>query len=925
MRVLGGYRLERELGRGGMGVVHAALSPSGERCALKVLLDLDDEVALERFNREAHAARRLQHPSLVRVLDYGVAEGHPYLVMPLLEGSDLRDRLRSGPLPPGEVAEIGAALADGLAHAHALGILHRDLKPENVILTPRGPILTDFGLAKPLLDRQSLTQTGQLIGTPAYMAPEQARGDKTPIGVATDVYGLGALLYALLVGSAPFRGPTALMILTQVMESVPPPPSTLREGVPAGLEACVMRCLAKEPSQRFEDMVQLRDALSGASPLAAGAAGGGRGPKLGRAVLIALALASLMFLGTVASGLLRPPGPAPSSSPSPAPSSSLSPGSSPTAPTTQSPRQGRYGRDALRKRLEIPPSANAVDFVYDQVVVQLSSPRAFGLRWLEEGAELTKDPELRLAWALVLSQSLGDPASAAPICSELALSQGESPRLRVVRAFTQFRYADPAWVRAEMEIASADPAAPRYAIGLHALSLRTEGNLEAAIAVAEEGSRRGDPGSASVLATCHRRRLAQGSKTSLSEVLQAYARAEDLSFQLFDKVPIPWATNYAEIVYASGDWTKGGERFRVAITEATWTARPAILFAQALRGRMRANADPAQKKTLAREIREVLALAATRTSGVQQTRQLLLHGEEVGAPIEPALRGLAQVRLPLYERAQRADLVLEYLDQVGPEVWNLAYEDLNATIAKKKLDPAKRAQRLLARVRFRRRLVATAADRVGLDQDDRTDAKALEASGRDHDLAWAWVEFERGGVGLEPALSHLNAALAKNPENWPRLVALRAEIQLYLGRRGKSVADIKVLQQVAARRHPAERSRRARLCLLYLKGIHALDRGQDAKARTHLLNLNAASPPFYRRSDALRWEALCRARLGQRRLAAAAERGSYLSQLGLALELLREATLTKRRNRDFAALEDLAIRWPGPSQVRRWALELSEK
>ena len=307
------------------------------------------------------------------------------------------------------------------------------------------PVLTDFGLAKPLLDRQSLTQTGQLVGTPAYMAPEQARGDKSQISVATDVYGLGALLYALLVGSAPFRGPTALMILTQVMDAVPPAPSTLREGVPPGLEATLLRCLAKEPSQRFEDMVQLRDALSGGGEATLEPTSPGRG---GRALLIGMALVSALFLLAVVAGLGRDPAPAASPSPAttslaptelpPTPSRSPSPPATPRVTPSASPLarpkgSGLFGREALRARLGIPAGVNAVDYAYDHVVVKLSSPRAIGLRWLDEGVERTKDPELRLAWALVLSQGLGNPAQAAPICSQVALETGQTPRLRVER------------------------------------------------------------------------------------------------------------------------------------------------------------------------------------------------------------------------------------------------------------------------------------------------------------------------------------------------------------------------------------------------------------------------------------------------------------------------------------------------------------
>jgi serine/threonine protein kinase/tetratricopeptide (TPR) repeat protein len=907
-----------------MGVVYAALNPRGQPCALKLLLDMDDVIAVERFKREAHAARRLRHPHLIEVLDFGVAEGHPYLVMPLLDGLDLRERLRGGPLPVEDVVQIGIALADGLAHAHALGILHRDLKPENVIMRETGPVLTDFGLAKPLLDHQSLTQTGHLVGTPAYMAPEQAQGDKGRIGVATDVYGLGALLYALLVGSAPFRGPTTLMVLNEVIETPPPPPSSLREGVPAWLEACVLRCLAKEPAERFEDMVQLRDALSGgAAPPSQQPPGSGKG----RALLIAAALASLLFLGVVASGLLRPPGAPPSATPSspadsPGDSASVSPSVTPSALQ----RPGRYSREALRERLQIPAGVNAVDHVYDQVVLQLQSPRAFGLRWLDEGAERTRDPELRLAWALVLSQGLGKTAAAAPICSEVAAALGETPRLRVVRGFANFRHAKPGWALAEMEKASADPAAPRYVVGLHALTLLREQKLDAAIAIAERGAREGDPGAASVLATCHRQRAQRGSQAALREARQAYAKAEELSLELFGELPTPWATDYAELLYTSGDYDEGARRFKEAITRATWTARPANLFVQLVRARLPETRDKALRKTLVEQIKETLSLAASRSSGVAQTREILVSCEAVGAHVGPALFGLSEVRLPLYERRLRAELVVDYLDLVEPEVWSRALEDLNASLAQETLSPSQRLLLLLARLRVRRRVMVSPAQRAGPDEDDHREAASIQAGGRKHDVAWAWFEFERGGAGLEAALKHLERALSKRPENWPRLVALRAEIQLYLGRPGKSEADRRLLSQLAAKRHPANRTRRAKLCVLYLRGILAMSRGEDERARAHFAKLNSARPRFYRADDAQRWEGLALARLGKGRLVRAVSLGSYLSELGLALEVLRAATLTQNRNdKQIAALKTLAARWPGSTILRRWALDLAKQ
>jgi len=568
-----------------------------------------------------------------------------------------------------------------------------------------------------------------------------------------------------------------------------------------------------------------------------------------------------------------------------------------------------------------------VDYAYDHVVVKLSSPRAIGLRWLDEGVERTKDPELRLAWALVLSHGLGNPAQAAPICSQVALETGQTPRLRVVRAFTCYTRADPAWVRTEMERAAAAPEAPRYAVGLHALALLREQKLDAAIAIAEEGSRQGDPGAASILASCHTRRLRRGSQEAFQEARLAYARAEELSLELFGRFPAPWASNYAHLLYQAGEHDEGRLRFMKAIEGASWSAQPALLYVELLLNRLRgAGGQRELQRTLIKEIKEILLLGASRTTGVQQTRKLLNYGEVVGARIDAPLQGLSTVRLPGYERTQRAELVLEHLDFADPQIWSRALEDLNAALADGDLDPKRRELLLLARLRVRRRVIPLRARRANSDADDQKEAEAIGSLGRDHDEAWAWVEFERGGAGLEAALERLERALAKNPENWPRLLALRAEIQLYLGRNGKSARDRRLLAHVANNSKLPERKRRAQLCAVYLQGVHAAIKGSDEVARKHFANLNSARPPFYRRHDSARWEALVLVRLGELRRARATGLGEHQSELGLALDVLRTQTLVKRRSdRDFAALEGLAALWPGPSVFRRWALELAEK
>ena len=225
---IGAYRVVRELGRGGMGVVYEGQGPAGQ-VAIKVLLDPD--TSPERFLEEARACARLDHPHLVRLIDQGSAQGHPYLVMPFLEGDTLEARLRqAGPLDPQDATALVATLARALDHVHTQGLLHRDIKPANVLLTAQGPVLTDFGLARDeARDRTRLTQTGMMLGTPGFMSPEQAAGEVQRVGPATDIYGLGALLYAALTGSPPFVG-SVVQVLKQVLSDTPAPPSRRASG-----------------------------------------------------------------------------------------------------------------------------------------------------------------------------------------------------------------------------------------------------------------------------------------------------------------------------------------------------------------------------------------------------------------------------------------------------------------------------------------------------------------------------------------------------------------------------------------------------------------------------------------------------------------------------------------------------------------------
>ncbi|MBL4845954.1 MAG: protein kinase [Planctomycetes bacterium] len=251
------YRVVRELGRGGMGVVLEAFDKRLERrVALKVLLsgDLAGSDARERFQLEARAAARLKHPNLVAVHEVGEEGGRPFLVMDYVEGESLAAWLRrDGPLPSHRAAEIAYCLAEALYTAHVCGILHRDVKPANVLIAKDGKtLLTDFGLAKEIESgREGITQSGYVVGTPAYMSPEQALGQRDRLDRRSDVYGIGATLYEMLVGKPPFVAPTLPVVLSMVVHDEPAPLRPQTPGIDRDLETICLKCLEKEPADRY--------------------------------------------------------------------------------------------------------------------------------------------------------------------------------------------------------------------------------------------------------------------------------------------------------------------------------------------------------------------------------------------------------------------------------------------------------------------------------------------------------------------------------------------------------------------------------------------------------------------------------------------------------------------------------------------------
>src|SRR5215469_2493999 len=260
------YQLQDPIGRGGMATIYRGLDLHMDRVvAVKVLRDVysSDPKFVKRFELEAKAASALQHPNIVQVFDYGLTEGNYFIVMELVEGTDLRRYLRSrGVLDVDRAVIIAHDVALGLGAAHRRNIVHRDVKPQNILVGRRGAIkLTDFGIVSVYKDMnvERLTTTGMTLGTVQYYAPEQAQGEI--VSPAADVYALGIVMYEMLTGRPPFDGDTPVAVAMQHIQDNPLPPSQSNPRIPPALEEIILRCLEKVPEMRFQDGNVLARAL----------------------------------------------------------------------------------------------------------------------------------------------------------------------------------------------------------------------------------------------------------------------------------------------------------------------------------------------------------------------------------------------------------------------------------------------------------------------------------------------------------------------------------------------------------------------------------------------------------------------------------------------------------------------------------------
>ena len=261
----GEYELLEEIARGGMGVVYRARQVRLNRIvALKMILagQFASQQEVVRFRREAEAAANLRHPGIVAIHEIGEEQGQHYFSMDFVQGRNLAEIIREGRLPARRAARYSQAIADAIHYAHQQGVLHRDLKPSNILIDENDqPRITDFGLAKRVRGDLGLTATGEVLGSPSFMPPEQTSGKSAKLGPPSDVYGVGAILYNLLTGRPPFQAETIDAVLVQLREADPVAPRLLNPSISPDLETICVKCLEKEPARRFPDAAALEHAL----------------------------------------------------------------------------------------------------------------------------------------------------------------------------------------------------------------------------------------------------------------------------------------------------------------------------------------------------------------------------------------------------------------------------------------------------------------------------------------------------------------------------------------------------------------------------------------------------------------------------------------------------------------------------------------
>ena len=373
-QIVSSYRVVRRIGRGGMGVVYEAQDTRlGRNVALKFLPPdySGDKPALERFQREARAASALNHPNICTLHDIGTHEGRPFLVLELLDGQTLQKRIQSGPLAVEELLELGLQICDALDAAHARGIVHRDLKPANLFATARGQAkVLDFGLAKRLGPPESgaagddgpLSTPGAVIGTVAYMSPEQARGQD--LDARTDLFSLGVVLYEAATGRLPFQGDATAILFDAILNKAPAPPRQWNPALPAELEHIILKTLEKDRAVRYQTAADLRadlkrlkrDSESGQTSAAAPAARSGR-----RRWWTAGAAAVLLVAGGFSGLLLWAPWKAgPAAAP---PKQPATPPPEPLGPPRVTPF---LAGDAVRKQPAWSPAGNLIAYVSDE-------------------------------------------------------------------------------------------------------------------------------------------------------------------------------------------------------------------------------------------------------------------------------------------------------------------------------------------------------------------------------------------------------------------------------------------------------------------------------------------------------------------------------------------------------------------------------